>query len=81
MPAFLLISSSGASANIVALANYACRLLCPIVAFTGFGGGTLRELATVSLHVTSNDYEVVEPVHDALLHRLQYHLRRECLGA
>lgn len=72
-PVLLLISSSGTSENIIKLAKAGRR--CEIVAFTGFTGGPLRELATVSVHVDSHDYEVVEPVHDALLHRVQYLLR------
>lgn len=71
----ILISSSGRSKNIIQLAQLATKYRCPIVAFTGFGGDPLRLLAEVSVHVDSYDYEVVEPVHDALLHRMQYHLR------
>ena len=73
--ALWLFSSSGSSANVVALAELARQHYRPIVAFTGFGGEPLKSLATVSAHVDSRDYEVVEPVHDALLHRVQYHLR------
>jgi D-sedoheptulose 7-phosphate isomerase len=71
----LAISSSGKSPNLVQLANAALQLGIEIITFTGFHGQPLRSLATVSIHVDSQDYEVVEPVHDALLHRVQYHLR------
>lgn len=71
----LLFSSSGNSENILRLAHRARVSKCDIVGFTGFDGGKLRELATVSIHAPSLDYEVVEPAHDALLHRVQYHLR------
>jgi phosphoheptose isomerase len=71
----LVISSSGKSENLVKLADLAHRHGSEVVAFTGFGGGPLRERANISIHVDSHDYEVVEPVHDALLHRVQYHLR------
>lgn len=74
-PALLAISSSGKSENVVRLARFAQKNSCPVVAMTGFEGEPLRGLGTVSLHVFSHDYEVVEPVHDALLHRIQYHLR------
>lgn len=71
----LLFSSSGKSENIVRLAKHGQDRDCSIIAFTGFAGEPLRSLATISIHVDSDDYEVVEPVHDALLHRVQYHLR------
>lgn len=73
--ALVVFSSSGRSENIVRLARLFVEHDQPIIAFTGFGGEPLRSLATVSVHVDSQDYEVVEPVHDALLHRMQYHLR------
>lgn len=71
----VLFSSSGKSPNVVALANEARDRQLEIVAFTGFRGEPLRSLSTVRVHVDSDDYEVVEPVHDALMHRVQYHLR------
>lgn len=71
----VVFSSSGKSENVVRLAKFAVNCGHPVVAFTGFGGGPLRGAAKVAIHVDSNDYEVVEPVHDALMHRCQYHLR------
>jgi phosphoheptose isomerase len=77
--ALVVFSSSGKSENIVRLANLFFG--CDLIAFTGFDGGPLRQILTkhpyngVSIHVDSTDYEVVEPAHDALLHRVQYHLR------
>ena len=72
----VLFSSSGRSENILRLAHLAAAGRHPIIAFTGFGGEPLRGLATISLHVDSSDYEVIEPAHDALMHRIQYHLRQ-----
>jgi D-sedoheptulose 7-phosphate isomerase len=74
-PTMLLFSSSGKSENIVRLAKLGISHGCNIIAFTGFGGEPLRSLVTRTIHVDSYDYEVVEPVHDALLHRVQYHIR------
>jgi D-sedoheptulose 7-phosphate isomerase/D-glycero-D-manno-heptose 1,7-bisphosphate phosphatase len=77
--ALILVSSSGTSRNVVALAERARAIQVPVVALTGFSGGILREIACaigVSIHVDSEDYETVEPVHDALLHRIQFHFRR-----
>lgn len=78
--AVALFSSSGRSASVVAIAEHARTGRHPVITFTGSaggsGGGPLRKLADVSLHVESDDYEVIEPAHDALMHRIQYHLRR-----
>jgi len=60
----------------VNLVEEARRLDVPVVAFTGFTGGPVRQASTFSVHVDSSDYEVVEPVHDALLHRIQFHFRK-----
>ncbi len=74
--ALLLISSSGRSENIVRVAKAAAKQRRGIVTMTGFDGDPLRLLATVPLHVDSRDYEVIEPCHDAILHRIQHHLRQ-----
>lgn len=73
--ALWIFSSSGKSENLVRLAQEALAYSCPVVAFTGFDGEPLKRMATISVHVDNFDYEVVEPVHDALLHRVQAHLR------
>lgn len=74
-PVVVLFSSSGKSQNICRLASEARKSGLIVIAFTGFGGDPLRSLADVALHVNYHDYEVVEPVHDAWIHRVQYHLR------
>lgn len=74
--ALIAISSSGRSENIHRLAALCADAGCPVITLTGFDGYPLRSLATVSLHVDSHDYEVIEPVHDGFLHRIQAHLRR-----
>lgn len=71
----LVISSSGRSENVVRLARMFADAGRPVISLTGFSGEPLRSLAAVALHVDSHDYEVVEPVHDALVHRIQAHLR------
>lgn len=72
----LAISSSGRSPNVVRLAELARSRDRHVVGLTGFQGEPLRSIATLSFHVDSEDYEVVEPAHDALIHRIQYHLRQ-----
>lgn len=75
-PALLLISSSGSSKNVCALAKKAREIFnLHVITLTGFTGMPLREFASIPVHINSKDYEVIEPVHDALLHRVQYHMR------
>ncbi len=71
-----LFSSSGRSHNIVGLARQALAFGGKVVSFTGFDSdNALSRRSSLSVHIDSRDYEVIEPVHDALLHRVQYHLR------
>lgn len=72
---FWLFSSSGKSPNIARLAARAVSRARAVISFTGFEGEPLRSFSSLSVHVHSHDYEVVEPVHDALLHRVQHHVR------
>lgn len=67
----VLISSSGNSKNILAVAKLAIEVGVPIIGMTGFDGGGLRALSTVALHVPSDLYEIVEPAHDFITHRVQ----------
>lgn len=71
----VLISASGNSPNVVAAAEYAKGRAVPIIAFTGFDGGRLRELATVSLHIPVRNYGVVEDAHQVLMHVIAQVLR------
>lgn len=66
----LLISSSGNSKNIVNAAEYAASVSMPVIGLSGFSGGKLRELSSVSLHIDANNYGVVEDCHQAIMHVL-----------
>lgn len=76
-PADLLIvvSSSGASPNIVRALQAAKAMGLATLAMTGFGGGEARRLADVALHVDSDNYGVVEDAHQALMHVLAQYVR------
>ena len=39
-----------------------------VIAFTGFEGGRMADLATVHLHVDADNYGVIEDVHQSLMH-------------
>jgi len=69
------ISSSGTSPNIVRAIETARSLGMKTIAMSGFAGGASRELADVSLHVETENYGIVEDVHQSLMHLLAQHLR------
>ena len=57
------ISGSGNSKNILRAVEYAKAQGNKVIGLTGFGGGKLRELADISLHVPVNSMQVTEDVH------------------
>lgn len=72
----ILISSSGNSPNIIAAAKFAIEREMTIIGLTGFDGGRLKQMATISLHVPVHNYGVAEDAHMALVHSLaQFHYR------
>lgn len=66
----LAISASGNSPNIVKGVEVAKSMGVPLIGMSGFGGGKLRELSDVIMHVESMDYGIVENVHLILNHYL-----------
>lgn len=75
----IAISSSGASPNIIRAITRARDLGMATIAMTGFGGGEAARLADVSLHVTAENYGLVEDVHQSLMHILAQFLRHSHL--
>jgi len=75
--AVLLVSSSGNSPNVVEACRYARERGTPTIAFVGFGGGALRELADHVVWIPIDNYGVVEDTHQSLIHVItQYLLAR-----
>jgi D-sedoheptulose 7-phosphate isomerase len=72
----ITISSSGDSPNVVAAAQWAKANGVKVIAMSGFSGGRTRTLADVSLHVTGDNYGVIEDVHQSLMHTLAQYLRQ-----
>jgi D-sedoheptulose 7-phosphate isomerase/D-glycero-D-manno-heptose 1,7-bisphosphate phosphatase len=70
------VSSSGRSANIVRALEWCNENDVETVALTGFTGGPARELATVSIHVDSSNYGVIEDAHQACMHLLAQYVRQ-----
>ena len=69
------ISSSGDSENVVRATQWARNNGLRTIALSGFDGGRTCKLAEVSLHVTSDNYGVIEDVHQSLMHVLAQFIR------
>lgn len=72
-----LISSSGNSPNIVKAAEFVSRVGSGLVGMTGFTGGRLKELSSISLHIPIHNYGIVEDCHQALMHILSQIHKKE----
>lgn len=72
----IAISGSGNSKNIIHAVEYAKEKGNKIIGLTGFGGGKLKELSDISLHVPINSMQVTEDIHmiyDHLMMSIFYH--------
>jgi phosphoheptose isomerase len=74
--ALITISSSGDSENIVRAALWAKESGIPVISMTGFSGGRSADIADVNLHVTADNYGVIEDVHQSLMHILAQYIRQ-----
>jgi phosphoheptose isomerase len=79
--ALLTISASGDSENVVKAASWARKNKMEVIAFTGFEGGRMADLATVHLHVEADNYGVIEDVHQSLMHMLAQFIRLKHMSA
>jgi D-sedoheptulose 7-phosphate isomerase len=79
--ALLTISASGDSENVVKAATWARENKMEVIAFTGFEGGRMADLATVHLHVQADNYGVIEDVHQSLMHLLAQYVRMKQMSA
>ena len=70
--AVLAISSSGNSPNIIKAVELAKSRHIPVIGLSGFDGGKLNQLADAKIVVATEkgEYELVEGVHDVVLHLL-----------
>jgi D-sedoheptulose 7-phosphate isomerase/D-glycero-D-manno-heptose 1,7-bisphosphate phosphatase len=77
----LAVSSSGRSPNIVRALRWANAHDMHTIALTGFSGGAAREIATVSVHVHSDNYGIIEDTHQACMHLLAQYVRQSRMTA
>jgi phosphoheptose isomerase len=66
--ALLLVSSSGNSANVVAACEYANQRGVPTIAFVGFKGGKLKQIARHTVWIPVENYGMAEDAHQSLMH-------------
>jgi D-sedoheptulose 7-phosphate isomerase len=71
----ITISSSGDSENVIRAIRLAKENGMSVISMTGFSGGRSAELADVNLHVTADNYGVIEDVHQSLMHILAQYVR------
>ena len=74
--ALITISSSGDSENIVRAARWAREHGITVISMTGFSGGRSADIADVNLHVSADNYGVIEDVHQSLMHILAQYVRQ-----
>ncbi|GAC1356803.1 MAG: SIS domain-containing protein [Ktedonobacteraceae bacterium] len=78
----ILISASGNSPNVLAVAREALQRDVHVIALTGHSGGQLAQLAHLAIHVPTLSIEQVEDVHLITAHSLCVALReRLCTQA
>jgi len=68
--ALLVVSSSGNSPNVVEACEFAKARGVATIAFTGFRGGRLAEIADVCVWVPVDNYGIAEDTHQSLMHCL-----------
>lgn len=73
--ALLLVSSSGNSPNVIKACELANDLGVETVAFVGFGGGRLKEIAKYCVWIPVNNYGIVEDAHQSLIHAISQYMR------
>jgi D-sedoheptulose 7-phosphate isomerase len=73
--ALLVVSSSGNSPNVVKACEYANKRGVPTIAFVGFKGGKLKEIAGLVVHIEVDNYGIVEDTHQSLIHSLTQYIK------
>ena len=66
--ALLLVSSSGNSPNVVKACEYANSRGVPTIAFVGFKGGKLLQIAKHCVWIPIENYGMAEDAHQSLMH-------------
>ena len=75
--AVITISSSGDSESIVRAIRMAKDMGMVSIAFSGFSGGRSAKEADINVHVPSENYGVIEDIHQSLMHILAQFIRMD----
>lgn len=73
----LAISGSGNSENVLRAVGYANEVGCVTIGFTGFEGGTLRELVQHCVVIPSDHMGRIEDMHLILQHMICYYFMEQ----
>lgn len=75
--ALLLVSSSGNSPNVVNACQLANDLGIETIAFVGFRGGKLKEMAKHCVWIPVDNYGIVEDAHQSLIHVISQYMKAQ----
>lgn len=75
----LVISCSGNSPNVINALNWANKNKLNTISFTGFDGGKAKRISKYNIHCNSNNYGVIEDIHQSLMHIVCQFLRNKVL--
>lgn len=73
----IALSGSGNSKNVIKAIELAKKFKAKTIAFLGFDGGKVKNMADHVVHVKSNHYGRVEDCHDMLHHLVTYYLQKK----
>jgi len=74
------ISGSGNSANVVKALEYARLKGANTVAFCGYNGGKIKDIADFVIHVPIHDMEVTEDIHIIIFHAIKQVMMKHLKG-
>jgi D-sedoheptulose 7-phosphate isomerase len=74
------ISGSGNSVNVVKALEYARSKGAITVAFCGYKGGRIKEIADHVIHVPIHDMEITEDIHTIIFHAVKQVMMKELKG-
>jgi phosphoheptose isomerase len=78
--AVLLVSSSGNSPNVVDACRHANECGVPTIAFVGFQGGKLSQMARHVVWIPIENYGIVEDTHQSIIHVLTQFMKARAEG-
>jgi D-sedoheptulose 7-phosphate isomerase len=74
------ISGSGNSMNVVKAMEFAKSAGAKIVAFCGYKGGKIKDIADITIHAPINDMEITEDIHIVIFHAIKQMIMKELKG-